>query len=99
MQFPDWPGSHPCTKNGSRHQKSSVDVGMLIATPSQGSIQRNPNWVSTKPVPNPNIDARARRIAVVMGAVPHKSLDRRSKIVGRAISDNAEVANSDFGKS
>jgi hypothetical protein len=34
-----------------------------------------------------------------MGAVPHKSLDRRSKIVGRAISDNAEVANSDFGKS
>ena len=71
---------------------------MLIATPTQGSIQRNPNWVSTKPAPNPNIDARARKIAVVMGAVPQESLDRRSKIVGRAIPDNAEVANRDFGK-
>src|ERR1700747_3704026 len=86
------------TKNGARHQKSSVDVGMLIATPSQGCIHRNPNWVSTKPAPNPNIDARARTIAVVMGAVPHQSLDRRSKIVGRAIAENAEVANPDFGK-
>ena len=71
---------------------------MLIAAPSQGTIHRNPNWVSTKPAPNPNIDARARKIAVVMGAAPHKSLDRRSKIVGRAIPDNAEVANPDFGK-
>jgi hypothetical protein len=37
---------------------------MLIATPNQGSIHRNPNWVSTKPAPNPNIDARARKIAL-----------------------------------
>src|ERR1700730_9743666 len=36
------------TKNGARHQKSSVDVGMLIVTPSQGGIHRNLNWVSTK---------------------------------------------------
>jgi hypothetical protein len=72
---------------------------MLIATPSQGGIHRNPNWVSTKPAPNPNIDARARKIAVVMGDVPHQRLDRRSKIVGHAIPDNAEVANPDFGKS
>src|SRR6202035_1797340 len=55
------------TKNGARHQKSSVDVGMLIATPSQGGIHRNLNWVSTKPAPNRNIDARAREIGVVMG--------------------------------
>jgi hypothetical protein len=87
------------TKNGARHQKSSVEVGMLIATPTQGSIHRNPNWVSTKPAPNPNIDARARKIAVVMGVVPHESLDRRSKIVDRATPDNAEIANRDFGKS
>ena len=46
---------------------------MLIATPTQGSIHRNPNWVSTKPAPNPNIDARAKKIAVVMGAIPHES--------------------------
>ena len=71
---------------------------MLIATPSQGTIHRNPNWVSTKPAPKPNIDARARKIAVVIGAVPHKSFDRRSKIVGRAIPDNAEVVNPGFGK-
>jgi len=71
---------------------------MLTATPSQGCIHRNPNWVSTKPAPKPNIDARARKIAVVMGAVPHESLDRRPKIVGRAIPDNAEVANPGFGK-
>jgi len=71
---------------------------MLIATPSQGGIHRNPNWVSTKPAPNPNIDARTRKIAVVMGAFPHKNLDQRSKIVGRAIPDNAEVTNPDFGK-
>src|ERR1700756_4512720 len=58
------------TKNGARHQNSMVDVGMLIATPSQGGIHRNPNWVRTKPAPNPNIDARAMKIAVVMGAVP-----------------------------
>src|SRR5262249_38970897 len=89
------PGS---TKNGARHQKSSVDVGMLIATPSQGGIHRNPNWVSTKPAPNRNIDARARKIAVGMGAVPHKKRVRRSKIVGRAIPDNTEVATPDFGK-
>src|SRR6202008_5117637 len=66
------------TKNGARHQKSSVELGMLIATPTQGSIHRNPNWVSTKPAPNPNIDVRARKIAVVMGAVPHQSIDRGS---------------------
>jgi hypothetical protein len=34
----------------------------------------------------------------MMGAVLHQSIDRRSKIVGRAIPDNAEVANPDFGK-
>src|SRR6516162_6241865 len=79
------------TKNGARHQKSSVEVGMLIATPSQGSIHRNPNWVSTKPAPNPNIEARARKIALVMGAVPHQQVDRRLNVVGRAILDNAEV--------
>src|SRR5215472_8935092 len=89
------PGS---TKNGARHQKSSVDVGMLIATPSQGSIHRSPNWVSTKPAPKPNIDARARKIAVVIGAVSHKSFDRRLKIVGGAVPDNVEIANPDFGK-
>src|SRR5262252_6124852 len=61
------PGS---TKVGARHQKSTVEVGMLIATPSQGGIRRNPNWVSTKPAPNPNIDAMATKIAVVIGAVP-----------------------------
>jgi hypothetical protein len=72
---------------------------MLIATPTQGRIHRNPNWVSTKPAPNPNIDARARKIAVVMGVVPHESLDRRSKIVDGATRDNAEVANRDYGKS
>ena len=71
---------------------------MLIATPTQGSIHRNPNRVSTKPAPNPNIDVKARKIAVVMGAVPHESLDRRSIIGGRATRDNAEVANPDFGK-
>src|SRR5580692_3792859 len=86
------------TKNGARHQNSSVEVGMLIATPNQGSIHRNPNWVSTKPAPNPNIDARARKIALVMGTAPHKSLDLRSRIVGLAIPDNAEIANSDFGE-
>jgi hypothetical protein len=48
---------------------------MLIATPTQGSIQRNPNWVSTKPAPNPNIDARASKIAVVMSVVPHEAFD------------------------
>jgi hypothetical protein len=69
------------TKNGERHQKSSVDVGMLIATPTQGSIHRNPNWVSTKPAPNPNIEARAKKIAVVIGAVPHVRFDRRSLAV------------------
>jgi hypothetical protein len=39
--------------------------------------------VSTKPAPNPNVDARARKIAVPMGAVPHKSpdCDRRSLAV------------------
>src|SRR6202007_2702675 len=82
-------------KNGARHQKSSVEHGMLIATPTQGSIHRNPNWVRTKPAPNPNIDARARKIAVVMGTLPHESSDRRSKIVGRALRDNVEVANYD----
>jgi hypothetical protein len=71
---------------------------MLIATPSQGCVHRNPNWVSTKPVPNPNIDAKARKIAVEMGAVPHQSFARPSKIVGDANPDNAEVANHDFGK-
>src|SRR5580704_3160806 len=90
------PGS---TKNGARHQNSSVDVGMLIATPTQGSIHRNANGVSTKPAPKPNIDTRARKIAVVMGAVPHESIDRRSKILSPLIRDNAEVANHDFGKS
>src|SRR6202047_5602259 len=63
-------------KNGARHQKSSVDIGILIATPTQGSIHRNPNWVSTKPAPNPNIDARARKIDVVMRAVHNERLDR-----------------------
>jgi hypothetical protein len=43
---------------------------MLIATPSQGCINRNPNWVSTKPAPNPNIDARARRTAAVIAVIP-----------------------------
>jgi hypothetical protein len=71
---------------------------MLIATPTQGSIHRNPNWVNTKPAPNPNIDVKARKIAVVMGAVSHEGLDRRSNIVGRATRDNAEVANPGFGK-
>jgi hypothetical protein len=61
-------------------------------------MNRNPNWVRTKPAPNPNIDARAREIALVMGAVPHQRLDRRSKIVGHTIPDNAEVANPDFGR-
>src|ERR1700739_3046307 len=89
------PGS---TKNGVRHQNSRVDVGILIATPTQGCMNRNPNWVRTKPAPNPNIDARAREIALVMGAVPHQRLDRRSKIVGHTIPDNAEVANPDFGR-
>src|ERR1700739_2128646 len=86
------------TKNGARHQKSSVEVGMLIATPNQGCIHRNPNWVSTKPAPNPNIDASARKIALVMATAPHESLDLRSRIVGLAIPDNAEIANPDFGK-
>src|ERR1700736_5840163 len=63
------------TKNGARHRKSSVEVGILIATPTQGGVQRNPNWVRTKPAPNPNIDASARRIAVVMGAIPRDGLD------------------------
>src|SRR6516225_7461083 len=89
------PGS---TQDGARHQKSSVELGMLIATPSQGGIHRNPNWVSTKPAPNPNIDARARKIVLVMGTAPHQSLDLRSRIVGLAIPDNAEIANPDFGK-
>jgi hypothetical protein len=79
------------TKNGARHQKSSVEDGMLIATPTQGSIHRNPNWVRTKPAPNPNIDASARSIAVVMGVVPHRCLDWRSRIVNHATPDNAEV--------
>jgi hypothetical protein len=70
---------------------------MLIAAPTQGTIHRNPNWVSTKPAPNPNIDARARKIAVVMGAIPDEKFDRGSKIVGGTIRDNAEVANRDFG--
>jgi hypothetical protein len=48
---------------------------MLIAAPSQGTIHRNPNWVSTKPAANPNIDARARKIARVMVTVPHESID------------------------
>lgn len=70
---------------------------MLNAASSQGGIHRNPNWVSTNPAPNPNIDARARKIAVVMGAILHESLDRRSRIVGCAIPDNTEVPNRDFG--
>src|SRR6516162_1664930 len=86
------------TKNGARHQKSSVEVGMLIVTPNQGCIHRNPNWVRTKPAPNMNIDARARTIAMVMGVVPHQGFDRRLKIVAPTIADNAEVANSDFDK-
>src|ERR1700751_3974868 len=36
--------SRGSTKNGARHENSSVDGGMLTATPSQGGIQRNPNW-------------------------------------------------------
>jgi hypothetical protein len=48
---------------------------MLIATPTQGGIQRNPNWARTKPVPNPNIDPRARSIAVVMVIVSRDCLD------------------------
>jgi hypothetical protein len=40
-----------------------------------GGIHRNPNWVRTKPAPNPNIDARARKIAVVMGVIPRECLD------------------------
>jgi len=70
---------------------------MLITAPSQGTTHRYPNWVSTKPAPNPNIDARARKIAVVMGAIPDEKFDRGSKIVGGTIWDNAEVANRDFG--
>src|SRR5215472_8443413 len=62
-------------RNGARHQKSSVEVGTLIATPTQGGIQRNPNWVRTKPAPNPNIDTRARTIAVVMVIVSCDGLD------------------------
>jgi hypothetical protein len=46
-----------------------------------------------------NIDARARRIAMAMGVVPRQGFDRRLKIVGPTIVDNAEVANSGFGKS
>ena len=70
---------------------------MLIATPTQGSIQRNPNWVSTKPAPNPNVEMTPKRIAVGMGALPHKSR-LRSNVLRREIPDNAEVANRDFGK-
>jgi hypothetical protein len=44
------------------------------------------------------MEARARKIAVVMGAVPHQKVDRRLNVVGRAILDNAEVANRDFGR-
>ena len=71
---------------------------MLITAPSQGTTHRYPNWVSTKPAPNPNIDARARKIAVVMGAIPDEKFDRGSKIVVRAIPNNAEVANPDLGE-
>src|SRR5215469_2889098 len=65
------------TKNRARHQKSSVDVGMLIATPSHGGIQRNPNWVITKPAPNPKVEASARKIAVVIGAFRRGSRSTR----------------------
>ena len=71
---------------------------MLIATPSQGSIHRNPNWVRTKPAPNRNIDARARVIATAMAVVPRQGFDRQLKIVDPTIADNAEVANPKFGK-
>src|SRR5580704_9835588 len=87
-----------CTKNGARHQNSRVDVGILIATPTQGCMNRNPNWVRTKPAPNPNIDASARKIVVVMGAVPRECLDWRSKIVSHAAPDNVEVTKCDLGK-
>jgi hypothetical protein len=46
-----------------------------------------------------NIDASARKIAMAMGVVPRQGFDRRLKIVGARIADNAEVANSDFVKS
>jgi len=68
---------------------------MLIATPNQGCIHRNPNWVRTKPAPNMNIDASARTIAMVMGVVPQGF---RSTMVAPTIADNAEVANSTFAK-
>ncbi|MBV9150541.1 MAG: hypothetical protein JO204_02060 [Alphaproteobacteria bacterium] len=71
---------------------------MLIATRRQGGIQRNPNWVSTKPAPNPKVEARARKIAVVMRAC-RKSLGPRAKILLRPVLDNAEVPNRAFGKS
>ena len=71
---------------------------MLIATPTHGDIHRNPNWVRTKPAPNPNIDASARSIAVVMGVVPDDCLDCRSRIVSHVIPDNAEVTKCDLGK-
>jgi hypothetical protein len=71
---------------------------MLIATPTQGGIHRNPNWVRTKPAPNPNIDARARKIAVVMGVVPRHCLDWQLKIVSHVVPDNAEVTEGDLRK-
>ena len=71
---------------------------MLIATPTQGSIHRSPNWVRTKPAPNMNIDAKASKIAVAMGVVLHQCFDRRARIVERGVADNAEVANSAFEK-
>jgi hypothetical protein len=52
---------------------------MLIAVPTQGGIHRNPNWVRTKPAPNPNIDVSPRSIAVVMVIVSRDCRDRRSK--------------------
>ena len=73
-------------------------MGMLIATPNHGCIHRNPNWVRTKPAPNMNIDAKASKIAVAMGVVLHQCFDRRARIVGQAVADNAEVANSVFEK-
>src|SRR6516162_7351128 len=50
-------------ENGARHQKNSVEVGMLKAAPSRGGIQRNANWVSAKAAPNAKLENSAKATA------------------------------------
>src|SRR6516162_4667495 len=50
-------------ENGARHQNNSVEAGILKAAPSRGGIQRNANWVSTKPAPKPNVEKSAKATA------------------------------------